>query len=334
MKYGRIITKDRLKFYEVADEVFAAISPNRGLSWANAGFINKGKGLVYDTFFDLPHARELKRFCVETGGRAPTYVVCSHYNADHTWGNQEFSDSVIIMHKNAVKERLSEDPKHYDHIIREGHLGGPGTAWLQQEMNGFDLTAVEWQEPDMLIEANTSIMLNDMQVDIINVAPAHSDSDLLLWLPKEKVLFCGDIVFGGAIAYSVKGMKLWSKALDYIIDELKPEVVIPGHGAICGLDFVQECKDYFATVMSEFDKHYDDTSSAQEIARRCDITPFLHWLEPQRLFINILALTNDRRGLPMKPDWDYFATEMVEFRKFLDKTYDIPAWDPMSSWAE
>ncbi|SMC60342.1 MBL fold metallo-hydrolase [Papillibacter cinnamivorans] len=334
MKYGRIITKERLKYYEVADNVFAAISPNRGLSWANAGFINKGKGLVYDTFFDLPHARELKRFCVEMGGRAPTYVVCSHYNADHTWGNQEFSDSVIIMHKNAVREHFSEDPKAWDSIIREGQNGGPGEQWIHNELKGFDLTGVRWQDPDILIEANTKIMLNDMEVDVISVAPSHSDSDLLLWLPKEKVVFCGDVVFGGAIAYSAKGIKLWTGALDFIINELKPEVVIPGHGAICGLDFVKECKDYFETVMSEFEKHYDEESSALEIAKRCDISRFLHLLEPYRLFINILALTNDRRGVPTKPDWNYFAEEMAKLKEFQDQKYGVQSWDPMSSWAE
>ncbi len=186
MKYGRIITKEKLKFFEVADNVFAAITPNRGLSWSNAGFINKGKGLVYDTFFDLPHARELKKFCVEMGGRAPTYVVNSHYNCDHTWGNQVFSDSVIIMHKEAVQEHLSENPRMWERIVKEGNKGGPGEQWLYSELRGFDLTGIEWQEPDILIEADTKIMLNDMEVDILSVAPSHSNSDLLLWLPKGK----------------------------------------------------------------------------------------------------------------------------------------------------
>jgi len=334
VKYGKIITKEKVKFYEVADNVFAAISPNRGLSWANAGFINKGKGLVYDTFFDLPHARELKKFCVEIGGRAPTYVVNSHGNPDHLWGNQEFSDSVIIMHKNAISEAIGDKPAVWDRIVREGHSGGPAEQWFSKQFRGFDLSGVELQYPDIEIEANTKIMLNDTEVDIISVAPSHSNSDLLLWLPKEKVVFCGDVVFGGAIAYSAKGMKLWSTALDYIIDVLKPDVVVPGHGAICGIDFVKECKDYFSTVMSEFDRYYDDDSSALEIAKKCDISKFLHWLQPQRLFVNILALTDERRGVPMKPDWNYFATEMAKLKEFQDNKYGVLTWDPMSSWVE
>lgn len=334
MKYGRIFTGDDLKFFEVADNVFAAITPNRGLSWSNAGFINKGKGLVYDTFFDLPHARELKKFCVKMGGRAPLYVVNSHYNCDHTWGNQIFSDSVIIMHKEAVREHQSEDPRAWGKLVKEGYKGGPGEQWLYSELRGFDLTGVEWQDPDVLIDANTKIMLNDMEVDILSVAPSHSNSDLLLWLPKEKVVFCGDVVFSGCIAYSAEGMKLWGAALDYIINELKPEVVVPGHGQLCGVDFVREMKDYFTTIKAEFEKYYEPDISALEIAQKCDISKFLHWLEPFRLFINILALTNDRRGLPTPPDWNYFATEMAKLKEFQEKKYGVQPWDPMNSWAE
>lgn len=333
MEYGRIITKERLKFFEVADNVFAAISPNRGLSWANAGFINKGKGLVYDTFFDLPHARELKKFCVEIGGRAPTYVVNSHYNADHVWGNQVFSDSIIIMHKGAVQEHLSENPRAWEKINKEGDKGGPGEQWIYNELRGFDLTGVEWQDPDVLIEANTKIMLNDMEVDILSVAPSHSNSDLLLWLPKEKVVFCGDVVFSGCIAYSAEGMRLWSGALDYII-ELGPKVVVPGHGKLCGVEFVKEMKEYFDTVQSEFEKYYEPDISALEIAKKCDVSKFLHWLEPYRLFINILALTNDKRGLPTKADWNYFATEMAKLKEFQEKKYGEQPWDPMNAWEE
>jgi glyoxylase-like metal-dependent hydrolase (beta-lactamase superfamily II) len=334
MKYGRIITKEKLKYYEVAPEVFAVISPNRGLSWANAGFINKGKGLVYDTFFDLPHARELRAFCEEQSGHGPQYVVNSHYNCDHTWGNQIFKDSVIIMHKNAVREHVTEVPEYFQAILEKKENVSLGEKYIQDEFKGFDLSGIKWQDPDVLIEANTTIMLDDMEVSIINIAPSHSDSDLLLWLPKEKVIFVGDVVFGGAIAYSAEGMKLWSKALDFIIDELKPEIVVQGHGAICGIEGVQECKDYFAKVMSEFEKNYEDDLDALEIAKKCDISDFMHLLEPYRLFINILALTNDRRGLPTPPDWNYFAEEMMKLKAFQDEKYGERPWDPMSSWVE
>lgn len=334
MNYGRIITKDRLKFYEVADNVWAAISPNRGLSWANAGYINRGKGLIYDTFFDLPHAQELRNFTIEQGGRAPLYNVNSHGNPDHNWGNQIFDDSILIMHEKAVAEGLADDPLMWEKLVTTGGDGGPGHTWLCQQFKGFDLHGIHWKDPDITIKENTTIHLNDTEVQLLSVAPAHSAGDVLVWLPKEKVVFCGDVVFGGAIAYSAEGMRLWNKALSFIVDELKPEVVVPGHGGICTSDFVKECGAYFDMVQEEFEKHFDPELSPLEIAKKCDVSPFLHHLQPERLVVNIRTLYNDRMGLSNKPDWNWNATEMVKLKAFHDEKYGARDWDPMSSWAE
>lgn len=336
MKAIRTVTKDKLKFFEVAPNVYAAIPPNRGLSWANAAFITKGKGLVYDTFFDLPHAREMKKFFVEVYGREPGYVVNSHYNADHTWGNQVFSGSTIIMHKEAPRERLTEDPETNNKLIKYGKDGTVGQQYFYNEFQGFDLTGVEWQDPDILIDSTTTIMLGNMEVQIISVAPAHSDSDLIIWLPKEKVVFCGDLVFerGGAIAYSAQGIKLWGKALDFIIEELKPEIVIPGHGAICDLEEVKLNKEYFEFVLEQFDKHYTDDITAMELCKKIDVDKYKHFLQPERLFININALMNERRSLPNPPNWDYFAETMPELKAFHNEKYGVREWDPFYTWQE
>ena len=336
MNYGQIVTGERLKFYEVADNVFAAISPNKGLCRSSAGFINKGKGLVYDAFFDLPHARELKKFAVKTSGHEPAYLVNSHYNCDHTWGNQVFSGSTIIMHKNAVWEHQSEKVEYWDGVIREGDKGGPGARWLHDQLIGYDLSGVEWQDPDILVDADTTIMLGDMEVQILNVAPSHSHSDLLLWLPKEKVVFCGDVVFesGGYVAYSAEGIRLWMKALDFIIDELKPEVVVPGHGGVCDIEEVRRSKAYFQDLVDQFEALYTDDISAMDLAKAMDIGKYKDWLQPERLFINVNTLVNDRRGLPNPPDWDFFASQMPILKEYQDQKYGVRTFDPMSAWRE
>lgn len=334
MQYRSIVTKQYLKYYEVADNVYAAISVNKGLSHANAGFINRGKGLVYDTFQGLQYARELKKFCVETSGHEPAYVVNSHANCDHTWGNQVFSGSTILMHKNCVWEHLSEDPelsrKRMENPV------GVGAKWLNDQVGDLDITGVEWQDPDILVEHDTTMMLGDTEAQILNCAPSHSNSDLLLWLPKDKVIFVGDVVFesGGYVCYSGEGMRLWITALDKIIEELKPEIIVPGHGGLCDVEEAKKSKAYFQFLLSEFDRLYTDDISVMELCEQIDIAPYIAWLQPERLFINIHSLMNDRRGIRQRPDWNYFATEMAKLKAFQESRYHIPPWDPMSSWRE
>jgi glyoxylase-like metal-dependent hydrolase (beta-lactamase superfamily II) len=66
---------------------------------------------------------------------------------------------------------------------------------------------------------------------ITHVGPAHSPEDLMVYVPSEKVLFAGDLVFRGRIPFVGNAdSKGWLVALDEI-EKLNPEVVIPGHGA-------------------------------------------------------------------------------------------------------
>jgi len=78
---------ENIKFIEVAKDIYAAITPatdfditDAGMmdNFSNSAFISRGEGLVSDTFFDLPHAMELKEFCIEKSGHVPGIVVNTH----------------------------------------------------------------------------------------------------------------------------------------------------------------------------------------------------------------------------------------------------------------
>ncbi|MFR1708768.1 MAG: MBL fold metallo-hydrolase [Clostridium sp.] len=274
-----------------------------------------------------------------SGGKKPGYVVSSHYNCDHTWGNKVFEDSCIIMHKEADRERKSESIDFWSNIVKldknaEGISEGP--KFLANELDGFDLTGIEWVYPDIEIESDINMRLGDTVVQILNVAPAHSDSDLLLWMPEEKVLFAGDIVFNGCAAYSEEGIRNWVSVLNRIINELKPEVVVPGHGAICGLDFVIEQRDYLLNLVEEFNKHYDDDIDAMELSKKIDVSQFLHWISPERAYASIDALLKGKRGICEPASWDVLPGKFVELRTHMDEKYSgkIQKWDPMSAWVE
>ncbi|UZM97743.1 hypothetical protein OL548_22205 [Lysinibacillus sp. MHQ-1] len=101
------------------------------------------------------------------------------------------------------------------------------------------------------------------------------------------MLFAGDVVFNGCTAYSEEGTLNWIKVLDRIIDDIQPEIVVPGHGAICGVDFVKEQRDYLLNVISEFNKHYNDEIDSLSLTKEIDISRFLHWIQPERLYVTV-----------------------------------------------
>jgi glyoxylase-like metal-dependent hydrolase (beta-lactamase superfamily II) len=287
----------------------------------------------------MAHAREMRETYEKISGKPyPAFVVNSHYNADHVWGNKVFKDhSAIIMHPEALRERLTEDPKHYARLIRRAKEpdAAPGEFFLGGDFTGFEFDEVEWVDPDILVSSDAAILLGDTRAEILCIAPAHSDSDLLLWLPKEKILFVGDVIFSGAIAYTVDGLKKWLASLDKII-ALDPTVIVPGHGKLCGVEFAREQKRYFEMVFSEFEKHYSDDIDIVDLVKEVDISGFLHWLQPERIFLNILTLYKNKRGITKVTDWNYNAEHLAKIRDFHKQKYGdrIPVWNPMETWEE
>ena len=61
---------------------------------------------------------------------------------------------------------------------------------------------------------------------------AHTAGDLMVWLPRERVLFAGDVLVEDGVTMIVDGRsEALLQALDSI-DSLEARVIVPGHGAI------------------------------------------------------------------------------------------------------
>jgi cyclase len=99
-----------------------------------------------------------------------------------------------------------------------------------QELLGFEYANV----PDHPVTGWDTLRLGVRELVLIHPGPAHSNGDLMLWLPAARVLFAGDILLEDGVTMVVDGSSgALLRALD-LIDSLKPRVVVPGHGRIPG----------------------------------------------------------------------------------------------------
>src|SRR5690606_4178569 len=95
--------------------------------------------------------------------------------------------------------------------------------------------------------------------EIVNPAPAHTPGDSYVWLPNERVVFAGDIVFVGRVlgVLPVSDSKGWLDAFA-AIEALDPAHVVPGHGPATTLERARaDTRDYLRNLRAEMRAHLD-----------------------------------------------------------------------------
>ena len=97
-----------MELREIGTDVYACLQEDRGLGTSNSGLVNRGGGLVVDTFWDLPHTRDLIAQYARVWKQPARRVVNTHHNGDHCWGNQLFA------------ERRDHRPPAVRRVVRQG----------------------------------------------------------------------------------------------------------------------------------------------------------------------------------------------------------------------
>ena len=224
---GQAVDLIQLKPVQVAPHTyFVQGFPEMGSSTnqnfiSNAGFVITPKGVVVVDALGSPILA--KKLIAEIARITPQKVVAvivTHYHADHIYGLQEFKK-----------------------IGAKIYAQGEGRNYLSSETAKQRLIASRMDFAPW-VNANTQLVAADVWIDqraklniggieflVSRVGPAHAPEDLMVYVPSEKVLFAGDLVFRGRIPFVGNAdSKGWLIALDEI-EKLKPKIVIPGHGA-------------------------------------------------------------------------------------------------------
>jgi len=294
----------RIRYVEIAKDIYAAITPAQGMditdagmmdNFSNSAYINRGEGLVCDTFFDLPHARDLREFSVKKSGHAPKYVINTHGHWDHFWGNQVFEEATIMGHKDMTKDCASDKKKvpvfkllHNSKLIQNAAAGIMSGMFKKNLPDGkkakfivsmgekdFDLTGVEPKMPDVLFDNKTTLDLDGTEVQLIPVGAIHSSSDTIVWIPSEKILFAGDIFADCSLPMSIAGGKKWIKLLDYILDELQPDIIVPGHGEVYDRARAESQRDFFKSLIEQIEKNYSSDAKNDDIIAKINVSKYI-----------------------------------------------------------
>lgn len=162
-----------------------------------------------------PPAAAMVAHITEVAGKAPDFLVNTHYHGDHTGANALFADAgAIVFAHHALRERL---------------LANPASAGGESGI------------PVVTFGEGVTFHMNDVEAQVIHLPAAHTDGDAIVFAKDANVIFAGDIVFNEIFPFidldgggSVDGFIAAQTKIATLADE--NTVIIPGHGALANLE--------------------------------------------------------------------------------------------------
>lgn len=147
------------------------------------------------------------------------YVLMTHYHAVRVLGASAYEPDHVIASQDTydlIVERGQQDwQSEFERFPRlfNGHETIPGLTW-----------------PNIVFKGEMTLWMGKTEVRIMQLGRGHTKGDTVVWLPKERVLFSGDLVEYGATPYTGDAYLLdWPATLDNVA-ALDPVALVPGRG--------------------------------------------------------------------------------------------------------
>ena len=129
--------------------------------------------------------------------------------------------------------------------------------------------------PDQTFTGKKVIEMGGETIELIDLGPAHSPGDIVVWLPQRKLVISGDMAFQERMlpVFEHTDTAAWIETWDDFA-ALGAEVVIPGHGHPTNMDEVTKyTRDYLVYVREKLAPIVDDGGDLQQ-AYEIDQSPY------------------------------------------------------------
>jgi len=244
-----------------------ALNANIGLIVTPAGAVLIDSGATFQSAQKI-HAAVKKitpqpvRWVINTGGQ------------DHRWlGNGYFATqgAELIAH---AKARPDMQARGGDHLAAL-------TAVLKERAK-----VTVPMLPTRLIDGDdASLELGGMTLALRHRGGGHTPGDMMVWLPAQKVLLSGDIVYVELMLSVIpeSNTRAWLAAFE-VIEALSPQHIVPGHGKLSTLALARaDTADYQGALRANMKKSADEGLDVSAAVRSFDAAPYNRLLNAAEL---------------------------------------------------
>ena len=282
------------KFQQIQPGIYSAVGTGTLNVVSNSAVIvNADDVLIVDSHITPEAARAMLRELKAITGKPVRFLVNTHFHFDHTDGNQVFGPEVEIIGHEFTRKKLAGDFLH-EPIFVNSIAGLPRQiadletraaaepdaavkARLEQQLRVQRAYQEQLKElrpvpPNVTLTHKMTLVRGDREIQLLFVGRGHTGGDVVVFLPKERVLCSGDLLVNG-IANLVDGyVNEWPDALE----QLKPlefDDVIPGHGEpFKGKERIEYFQTYLRDLWTQTTALHDRHVAAADAAKQIDMT--------------------------------------------------------------
>ncbi len=257
--------KDVVRTYpaqKVAADIYVIHGPQGVPSVKNQSFMNNPSWVITQdgvVVIDPGSSVQVGRMVVaqlkKTTKLPVTHVFNTHVHGDHWLGNQAMLEAW-------PKATLIGHPD----MIRKAHEGADA-FWIQlmSDMTKGYTNGTRAEIPKVEAADGQEFRIGGKTFRIHSSTDAHSKTDLMIELVEDRILFTGDNVLSHQVMNLRDGtFKGVMKATDRAL-AINAKTYIPGHGKTGDRKLVEDQKIWFATLMSEVRRMYDEGKSDYEM---------------------------------------------------------------------
>lgn len=295
------------RLQRLADGAYAAVASEGGYAICNAGIVDTGdRTIVFDTFISPDPAEDLLRAAKRLTPENAIRVVNSHYHNDHIRGNQVFPPDVDILSTATTLEGIAhkepEEIKWEKENIPKAIVDTKSKLKLEKDpkrRRDLALSMVYYEAimkshpklktrlPNITFEDSLMIHGTQRQVELLSLA-GHTASDVVLYLPEEKIAFMGDLLFVNCHPYLASGSpEQWKQSLAEV-EGLGVQIAVPGHGPVGRSASLSVMLQYIQSLENTVVNMIKCGKSVEQTSFEPVPSPFDTWLSPDNFFVTNL----------------------------------------------
>ena len=285
-------TKGDAKFdiQKVADGVYAAVAAPAYKVNSNTAIIESDDGVVVvDTHSKPSAARVIVAHLRDLTTKPVRYVVNTHFHWDHWHGNEVYPalypGAEIVTNQLTREAMVRKGLKRIQDHVRQmpaeiaqikaaiAKAAGDGE---RERLRGdlrmaesylAEVEALQPALPTMAFERTMKIYRRDREIQLLYLGRAHTEGDVFVYLPKEKVVITGDAVIGWTPFMGDGYPEDWVTTLDRLA-ELPWDTLIMGHGEPAGRGWLRTFRGYIHDMVLAVREEAATGASLDDVKQR------------------------------------------------------------------